>query len=191
MFLDFKAIKAAVSIEDAANLLKLTLKKSGAQFRSTCPACGNDDERTIVLTPARGLFYCFDAKVGGDCLALVQHITGLEVQEAAHFLAPKEATVPQAPTRRVEKQEKSATKPSAKGFDKAKFADSLTYDGEVDDLTEAVAQRHRIGTKRGKLYIPICPPDIEPVCWAEFHEGKLRLPDSWLPASNVVNLKRA
>jgi hypothetical protein len=55
-FIDFKAIKAEVSIEDAANLLKLALKKSGSQFRSTCPACGNEDERTIVLTPARGLF---------------------------------------------------------------------------------------------------------------------------------------
>ena len=33
-----------------------------------------------VITPARGLFYCFDAKVGGDCLALVQHITGLDVK---------------------------------------------------------------------------------------------------------------
>jgi DNA primase len=87
-FIDFKAIKAAVSIEDAANLLKLTLKKSGAQLRSACPACSNDDERTIVLTPARGLFYCFDAKIGGDCLALVQHITGLEVQDAAAFLSP-------------------------------------------------------------------------------------------------------
>jgi hypothetical protein len=62
-YVDFKAIKAAVSIEDAANLLKLALKKSGNQFRTTCPACGNDDERTIVLTPSRGLFYCFDAQM--------------------------------------------------------------------------------------------------------------------------------
>jgi hypothetical protein len=29
--------------------------------------------------------------------ALVQHITGLDVQDAAQFLAPKEATVPQKP----------------------------------------------------------------------------------------------
>ena len=36
-YVDFKAIKAAVSIEDATNLLKLTLKKSGNQLRSKCP----------------------------------------------------------------------------------------------------------------------------------------------------------
>jgi hypothetical protein len=40
---DFKAIKAAVSIEDAANLLKLPLKKSGNQLRGNCPACGKED----------------------------------------------------------------------------------------------------------------------------------------------------
>lgn len=56
----------------------------------------HENERIVVITPTRGLFYCFDAKVGGDCLALVQHITGLEVQDAAQFLAPKEATAPQA-----------------------------------------------------------------------------------------------
>jgi hypothetical protein len=50
-YVDFMAIKAAVSIEDAANLLKLTLKKSGKQLRSNCPACGNEDERIVVITP--------------------------------------------------------------------------------------------------------------------------------------------
>jgi hypothetical protein len=71
MFLDLRAIRAAVSIEDAAHLLKLPLKKSGNQLRSNCPSCGNEDERIFVITRSRGLFYCFDAKVGGDCLALV------------------------------------------------------------------------------------------------------------------------
>jgi len=33
MFLDLRAIRAAVSIEDAAHLLKLPLKKSGNQLR--------------------------------------------------------------------------------------------------------------------------------------------------------------
>jgi hypothetical protein len=41
-----------------------------------------------VITPARELFYCFDAKVGGHCLALVQRITGLDVKDAAAFLSP-------------------------------------------------------------------------------------------------------
>ena len=71
MFLDLRAIRAAVSIEDAAHLLKLRLKKSGNQLRSNCPSCSNEDECIFVITRSRGLFYCFDAKVGGDYLALV------------------------------------------------------------------------------------------------------------------------
>jgi hypothetical protein len=68
---------------------------------SNCPACGNEDERTIVLTPARGLFYCFDAKVGGDCLALVQHITGLDVKtQPLSYPLPGLLTIPQPPSRR-------------------------------------------------------------------------------------------
>jgi hypothetical protein len=55
-FIDFKAIKAVVSIEDAANVLKLSLKKIGNQLRGSCPACGNQDERIVVITPSRGLF---------------------------------------------------------------------------------------------------------------------------------------
>ena len=130
VYVDFKAIKAAVSIEDAANLLKLTLKKSGNQLRSACPACGNEDERILVITPARGLFYCFDAKVGGDCLALVQHITGLDVQDAAQFLAPKEATVPQ----KTERGSQPAPKKEVKEFDPAAFASKLTFTDEVAEL---------------------------------------------------------
>src|SRR3981189_3948027 len=97
-YVDFKAIKAAVSIEDAANLLTLSLKKSGNQLRGGCPACGNDDERILAITPARGLFYCFDAKTGGDCIALVQHITGLDVQDAAAYLSPNREEVHSSPS---------------------------------------------------------------------------------------------
>jgi hypothetical protein len=151
-YVDFKAIKAAVSIEDAANLLKLPLKKSGAQLRSACPACSNDDERTIVLTPSRGLFYCFDAKVGGDCLALVQHITGLEVQDAAQFLAPKEATVPQK-TEAGNNRPKKGNDKSAPSFDPAAFAAKLVY---VEDLgSEEDAKTYGVGEHRGKLYIAL------------------------------------
>jgi DNA primase len=154
MFIDFKAIKAAVSIEDAANLLKLALKKSGAQLRSACPACSNDDERTIVLTPSRGLFYCFDAKVGGDCLALVQHITGLEVQDAAQFLAPKEATVPQKTEAGNNRSQPKRETKKETAFDPAAFASKLTYPDDLG-ISEEEATRLGVGEHRGKLYVAL------------------------------------
>jgi DNA primase len=121
-YVDFKAIKAAVSIEDAANLLKLPLKKSGNQLRSNCP-CGNEDERIVVITPSRGLFYCFDAKVGGDCLALVQHITGLDVRDAAVFLSPTGA----AHNSPAPEQKKAAATKKETAFDPVAFAAKLQY----------------------------------------------------------------
>jgi hypothetical protein len=45
VYVDFKAVKAAVSIEDAANFLKLKLNASKTQLRGACPGCSNDDER--------------------------------------------------------------------------------------------------------------------------------------------------
>jgi DNA primase len=76
-------------------LLNLETKPAGAQLRAACPACKGPD-RSLVITPAKNLFYCFTAKEGGDRIALVAHIYGIGVQEAAQFLsgtAPK-ATVP-------------------------------------------------------------------------------------------------
>jgi hypothetical protein len=38
-FVDFAALKAAVTIDQAAETLGLTLKQEGSQFRTACPAC--------------------------------------------------------------------------------------------------------------------------------------------------------
>jgi len=188
-YVDFKAIKAAVSIEDAANLLKLTLKKSGTQFRSTCPACGNDDERTIVLTPARGLFYCFDAKVGGDCLALVQHITGLDVQDAAAFLSPHARAAHDSP---VPEQKKAAATKKETAFDPVAFASKLQFTDEVAELgiSEEDATRLQIGFTRGKVYFPIRNEDGSISGFVGYADGQLKMPPQWI-RTNVVKLKRA
>jgi DNA primase len=188
MYLDFKAIKAAVSIEDAANLLKLTLKKSNNQLRGKCPACGEGDERTLALTPARGLFYCFDAKVGGDCLALVCHITGLEVQDAAQFLAPQERKA-DTPTSREGGKQPASTKT----FDPQAFAQKLAFTPEVSALgiSEEDATRLSIGFTRGKLYFPLRDEFGFIAGFVGYADGQLKMPPKLLANTNVVKLKRA
>jgi hypothetical protein len=47
----------------------------------------------LVVTPEKGLFYCFAAKTGGDQIALAAHIKGLKTSEAASFLTGN-STVP-------------------------------------------------------------------------------------------------
>src|SRR5882724_3084401 len=91
--IDFQDLKFRLKIEDAAVFLKLPLKQSGAQFRSPCPRCEGDD-RSIVITPAKGVFYCFKAKIGGDLIALAAHIRSVDIKEAAELLARQAGMVP-------------------------------------------------------------------------------------------------
>jgi CHC2 zinc finger len=92
-YIDFAAVKAAHSIEDAAQRLGLKLSKSGAQFRAPCPACNSGGDRALVITPAKNLFYCFVQEKGGDQIQLVAHVRGCEVQQAAAWLQATSTTV--------------------------------------------------------------------------------------------------
>jgi len=76
-FVDFAELKARVSIEQAAQMLGLHLVPHGSQSRSPCPACKSGGDRALVVTPAKGLFYCFAQKIGGDAIALTAHIRGI------------------------------------------------------------------------------------------------------------------
>jgi DNA primase len=153
-FLDFKEIKRRVTIEQAAEQLGLRLKKERNQFRGSCPSC-NSDDRALAITPDRGLFYCFSAKTGGDYIALVQHITGVEIQEAAEFLAPHPREVPNTSP--------SLAKRNATviPFDPVAFASKLQYTAEVEALgfTQDQAKLFAIGWHRGRVYIPLRKED--------------------------------
>lgn len=87
MFIDFEALKKSMTIEQAVEVLGLSMKQSGQQLRGPCPACSSDDPRTLVVTPAKGAFYCFANKAGGDLIALAAHIRGESIKDAAVFLA--------------------------------------------------------------------------------------------------------
>ncbi len=98
----FAEIKQQVSIDRVVPMLGLPLKKSGNQLRGVCPVCKSGNERALVITPEKGVFYCFTSRKGGDVIALVAHIRGLPVREAAieiqrHFggtVPPDAGTVP-------------------------------------------------------------------------------------------------
>lgn len=91
-FLDFGALKERVAIDQAAQMLGLQTTRAGQQLRSPCPACQQGGDRALVITPDKGLFYCFGAKTGGDCIALVAHIKGVGNKQAADMLAQRFGT---------------------------------------------------------------------------------------------------
>jgi DNA primase len=92
-FVDFAELKTRVSIEQAVQMLGLKMTPAGAQLRGPCPACQSGGDRALVITPEKGLFYCFGAKTGGDCIALTAHIKGIGNKAAADQLAERFGTV--------------------------------------------------------------------------------------------------
>jgi DNA primase len=86
-FVDFKEVKESVSIETAITLLGLTMRRQGEAFRSGCPTCRAGGDRALVVTPAKGTFYCFGKKTGGDVIALAAHVKQIGMKDAAMLLA--------------------------------------------------------------------------------------------------------
>lgn len=84
-FIDFATLKQRVKIEEAAAMLGLPLKSANGQMRGACPACKGND-RSLVITPEKQLFYCFSAKTGGDVIKLVSHIENIDANAAAVHL---------------------------------------------------------------------------------------------------------
>jgi DNA primase len=212
-FVDFAAVKAAVSIEDAAALLGLELASAGSQLRGACPRCQRAGDRALVITPAKGLFACFgaDRKCGGDQLALVAHIAGLSVRDAAEWLAGTVTSEPEQVTSKqllVSKKQASPTAPQkreggtapaqpAPAFDPQAFAAKLTFTEEVAALgfSEEDAEHFQVGFYRGKVYAPLRHPDGSIACFYDYGNGTLKLParTRWLEAAapNVVRFPRS
>ncbi len=118
--IDFEAIKANVTLEQAAQYLGLTLKREGEQLRSAC-RCKPDDKRILVLTPSKAVWYCHNYKRGGDVVGLVSHIRDIGMYKAAnelaaHFLPREPATAP---------QNHQTREPTRAPFDPQKYFESL------------------------------------------------------------------
>jgi DNA primase len=106
-FVDFAELKTRVSIEQAMQMLGLTLTIHGSQYRGACPVCKAGGDRALIVTPAKGLFYRFacrgDKKLNGagDAIALTAHIRGISVKEAADQLDRAFGTVQNSTSRKL------------------------------------------------------------------------------------------
>lgn len=88
--LSFVEIKERVNIEQVLPLVGLTLKRYQSQLRGVCPICKEGGDRAFVVTPAKGLYYCFGkCGTGGDMLSLVANVKQCSVREAAEFIAAR------------------------------------------------------------------------------------------------------
>jgi DNA primase len=192
---DFALIKERVSIEQAAQSLGLKLTPTGAQQRGPCPACGTGGPRALVVTPSKGLFYCFSAGIGGDLISLWGHIQKCSLADAGRQIADTfgvgtvtSARVTSAP---VNSTEAAAPAGQLKPLDYLE-ADHAAV--EAVGFDSHTAQQLGIGyaakgLMRGTVAIPVRLEDGTLAGYIGITEAKL--PSKWHGvASNVVPLTR-
>jgi DNA primase len=119
-FVDFKELKASVTIEQVLHMLGIQqLKRHGEQLRGRCPIHNGTGDRDFVVTPAKGLFYCFGGCGGGDMIKLVAKVKDCDQKEAAHLIAghfrnctvPRNSTVPGTVPSTAPQNQKGQLKP--------------------------------------------------------------------------------
>jgi DNA primase len=87
-FVDFQELKAKVGIEQVLDMLGVKgLKPNGDALRGHCPCCKEGNDRVFVVTPAKGSFYCFSEKKGGDIIELAARFYRIPQKEAALRIA--------------------------------------------------------------------------------------------------------
>ena len=64
------------------------LKKKGRNFVALCPF-HNDSHPSLLVSPDKGIAYCFACQSGGDIFSFVQKIEGVGFPEALRILADK------------------------------------------------------------------------------------------------------
>jgi DNA primase len=165
-FVDFADLKARTRIEELAPVLGLVMQQRGDQLRGACPACKSNGTRSLVITPSKGLFYCFSARKGGDLIALACHILDKPPKDAARVVADALGTVLVPPvgtstSTTAPQNQKAATKPPP--FDPAAYAERLKTDHEALGalgISEATCKEWMAGVAisgvlRGRLALPI------------------------------------
>lgn len=171
MFIDFAELKEKVSIEDVISMLGLEMKESGEQLRGACPACDGSD-RSLVVTPSKQVFYCHEAKKGGDLISLAAHIRMCGMKDAGQIIYDCFCSVADRP-------------PEKTGTGKFQPLAYLEHDHEaVSALGLDVETAVRLGIgyakkgmMRGKIAVPIRLEDGTLVGYIGIDEAKL--PPRW------------
>lgn len=88
---DVELIKEKINIIDLISEY-LPLKKSGANFKTSCPF-HSEKTASFVVSPERQIWHCFGCQKGGDVFSFLMEKEGMEFKEALEFLAKKSGVV--------------------------------------------------------------------------------------------------
>lgn len=84
-------IKARIAIEDLVGEY-VQLKKAGRNFKGLCPF-HSDHSPSFLVSPDKGICWCFVCQSGGDIFEFFQKIEGMNFPDALHSLAEKAGVV--------------------------------------------------------------------------------------------------
>jgi len=154
-FLDFAALKESVKIEETLEQLGLNMKLANNQFRGSCPVCVNSGPRSLAITPSKQAFYCFEARTGGDVIALVSHINGCSMKQAAEQLSGDRTSTDTVPRERSKKAARSLQPLSYLEPEHPNIACFGLSAETLDFFDAGYAPK---GIMRGKLAVPIHDP---------------------------------
>jgi hypothetical protein len=172
-------------------MLELELKPSGNQMRGICPIHGGSNNREFVVTPAKGLWYCFGGCGGGDLISLYAQMKGLSTKEAAQEIV--ERTAPQTvPKATGGKRSDRRLQPLAYLETEHAGVEALGVAPEtLDHFGAGYAPK---GIMRGRLAIPICTMAGELVAYCGRALGDqqpmLTFPNGFNPADVIFNAHR-
>jgi hypothetical protein len=163
-FIDFAKLKESVRIEQIVSMLGLAMKKQGDQMRGPCTQCRSGGDRALAVNIAKGSFYCFAEKKGGDLISLCAHITGKPQRDAAeqiatHFRFAGDSSpvspAPQAPKSGPQK-EKAGINPLIPLSYLETTHEALPELGVSPEIMEEYGAGYAPrGTMRGRFLIPI------------------------------------
>ncbi len=93
------------------------LKRKGRSFVALCPF-HNDSKPSLLVSPDKGIAYCFACQSGGDIFSFVQKIEGIDFPAALKMLAEKAGVV-------LPKEGQRAEKPSVTKDEKQRLRECL------------------------------------------------------------------
>src|SRR5437588_10173666 len=82
-WVDFKAIKAAVTIGQVIDRYGLKLKRSGKELRGRCPIHQGDGTDSFHANAEKNAFHCFSCQAKGNVLDFVAAMEKCSVRDAA------------------------------------------------------------------------------------------------------------
>lgn len=210
-FVDFKALKERVSIEDVLRSYGLLeeLKRSNDTLSGRCPIHKGTSTTSFKVSLSRNIWNCFGPCQGGNILDLVAQLEHVEIREAALLIAERFNVQPASPARARTAQavsEPAAAAPEARSnpplrFERLQHLDPNHAAVRRLGFTPATIEHFEVGycsrgLMRGRIAIPIHNAEGELVAYAgkatraKQHE-RFKYPEGFRKELEVYNLQRA